>query len=376
MVTVKEILAKTILRKQKKIESWFMSHYGMNLYRGCGHDCIYCDGRAETYRVEGDFGRETAVKINAPELLRRELDPKRKRKPMKTGYVIVGGGVGDAYQQVEKSYELTRKALQLLLEFNHPVHVLTKSTLVLRDLDLLKRIRENRRVLVSFSFSSADEAVSTFFEPGVPSPRARLDAIRRLKDEGLDCGMYLMPVLPFITDTEEKMEETIARAAEAGVDFIVFAGMTLKEGRQKDYFLAALEKFDPSLVPAVRRLYAAPGQWGAAPREYYRAVDERFLRLAKKYRMAKRIPPRLFPRSLYENDRVTAILEHLDYVLKLMGRSSPYGYAAYSVSKLEVPLSSMKENLCSLKGVGKTTEKFILEILETGDCKYYRDLLV
>ena len=95
-MTIKEIEAKSILRKYKKVETWFLTCYGMNLYRGCQHNCVYCDGRSEKYRVDGEFGEDVAVKVNAIELLRRELDPKRKRTPFKRGYVGVGGGVGDS----------------------------------------------------------------------------------------------------------------------------------------------------------------------------------------------------------------------------------------------------------------------------------------
>ena len=95
-VTIREIEAKSILRKNKKIESWFLTYYGMNLYRGCQHNCVYCDGRAEKYQVDGEFGSDVVVKVNAIDLLCRELDPRRKRTPFRRGYVGVGGGVGDS----------------------------------------------------------------------------------------------------------------------------------------------------------------------------------------------------------------------------------------------------------------------------------------
>ena len=120
-MNIREINAKSILRKHKKIDSWFLSRYGMNLYRGCTHSCVYCDGRSEKYNVEGEFGSEVEVKINAIDVLKRELDPKRKKVPIKKGYVMVGGGVGDSYQEIEKKYELTRKTLILLYEKDFPV---------------------------------------------------------------------------------------------------------------------------------------------------------------------------------------------------------------------------------------------------------------
>ncbi len=103
----REIEAKSILRKYKGVDSWFVARYGMNLYRGCLHNCSYCDGRAEGYYVDGTFEEDVAVKINAPEILGRELDPARKRKPLKKGFIVVGGGVGDSFQEVETKYNLT-----------------------------------------------------------------------------------------------------------------------------------------------------------------------------------------------------------------------------------------------------------------------------
>ena len=123
---IREITAKTILIKPKKFESWFLGGYGMNLYRGCLHNCAYCDGRSERYNVDGDFGNEITVKINAEQLLHRELNPIRKRKPMNGGFIFLGGGVGDAYQNVEIKYKLARKALEKIHQYNHPVHILTK----------------------------------------------------------------------------------------------------------------------------------------------------------------------------------------------------------------------------------------------------------
>ena len=190
---IKEIKAKSILRKHNKIDSWFISRYGMNLYRGCAHNCIYCDGRSEKYNVVNEFGSEVQVKINAIEILQRELDNKKKRVALKKGYIMVGGGVGDSYQPVEKKYELTRKTLELLYEKNFPVHILTKSTLVERDIDILKKINKKTRAIVSFSFSSADEKICSIFEPGVPSPEKRFETIEFLKNNGINCGIFLLP---------------------------------------------------------------------------------------------------------------------------------------------------------------------------------------
>jgi DNA repair photolyase len=373
-LAIKEIEAKSILRKHKKIDSWFLSRYNMNLYRGCTHNCVYCDGRSEGYYVEGEFGSDVAVKVNALDVLRRELDPKRKRTPFKRGYVLVGGGVGDSYQPVEEKYELTRRTLALLSEKKLPVHVLTKSTLVKRDVDILKTINETSRAIVSFSFSSTDEKISRVFEPGVPSPRKRLETISFFKDHGIACGMFLMPVIPFITDTKDVMEKTIQDAQDVGVDFIIFGGMTLKEGKQKDYFLNVLQQYSPKLMVEYQMIYQG-SKWGEAIREYYDQLHIVFNVLMKQYKIPKRIPPELFKDILCENDLVIVILEHLDYLLKLEGKKSPFGYAAYSLSQLQQPLSTMINKLGTIKGVGNTTEKIIREIVNTGRSTLYEQLL-
>jgi len=100
---IQETKAKTILLKRKRIDSWFISGCGMNLYRGCSHNCVYCDGRAEKYQIPGDFGQDIHVKTNAPELLEKELDPTRKRKSFNPGFILPGGGIGDSYQPLEKA---------------------------------------------------------------------------------------------------------------------------------------------------------------------------------------------------------------------------------------------------------------------------------
>ena len=374
-MAIREIEAKSILRKHKKIDSWFISRYGMNLYRGCTHNCVYCDGRSEAYYVDGEFGKDVTVKVNAIELLRRELDPKRKRVPFKRSFIMMGGGVGDSYQPLERKYELTRKALELMYEYNLPVHMLTKSTLIKRDIDILKRINEQSRAIVSFSFSSVDDKISAVFEPGVPPPDERLNTISFFKNEGIACGMFLLPVIPFITDTSELLEQTISRAREAGVDFVIFGGMTLKEGRQKDYFFDALRRTHPELIVEYRNIYRG-SEWGEATREYYGSISQRFNSIAKKYKMPKRMPLALYRDILEQNDLAVVILEHIDYLLKLEGRSSPFGYAAYSISQLKEPLSAMKVELRKIKGVSKAVEPVILEILETGSSAYYEKLLM
>jgi DNA repair photolyase len=370
---IKEIKARSILRKHRKVDSWFVAQYGMNLYRGCLHNCVYCDGRAEGYYVDGEFGEDVVVKTNAIELLERELDPKRKRKPMKRSYIMLGGGVGDSYQPVDKKYELSRRALHTIHAHGFPVHILTKSTLVKRDIDIIKKIDKQSRAIVSFSVSSVDDQTSAIFEPGVPLPSKRFETLSYFKSEGIACGLFLLPVIPFITDSLSMIEAAVKKAKAVGIDFIIFGGMTLKQGRQKDYFLNVLRKHRPDLLPEYDMVYQG-GKYGEATREYYSSISQVFDTVASKHKVAKRMPAIFFNDILEENDLVAVILEQLDYLLRLKGAKSPYGYTAYSISRLEQPISTLT-SIRSIRGVGKTTEGIIKEILRTGSYTYYQRLL-
>jgi DNA repair photolyase len=373
-MTVRETEARSILLRHKRIDSWFVSHYGMNLYRGCLHDCAYCDGRAEGYYVEGEFGRDVTVKTNALKVLQRELDPARKRTPWKPSFILLGGGVGDGYQPLERKYELTRGVLRLICNRHLPVHVLTKSTLVLRDLDLLSAINQRSRAIVSFSFSSVDDEISRIFEPGVPPPSERLRAISRLKQEGIACGMFPMPLIPLVTDTADLMEDSFRKTAEAGVDFVIFGGMTLKQGRQMDHFRQVAGQHFADLPREYDRLYRGD-RWGRASATYYDALNRTLGRLAGSYGLPRRMPPALYSDILSENDLVIVILEHLDFLLALEGQKSSYRFGANSIAALQVPVSQVRSKLRDLSGIGPATERIILEIVDTGRCRYYEGLL-
>ncbi|MBD3241357.1 MAG: radical SAM protein [Chitinivibrionales bacterium] len=371
---IHETTAKSILRRRQAIDGWFVSRCGMNLYRGCAHDCSYCDGRAEGYYVEGEFGRDVVVKVNAPALLARELDPRRKRKPFHPGFVLLGGGVGDSYQPVEQRYCLARRALQEIAHYGYATHVLTKSTLVERDRDVLHQIDRRARALVSFSISTVDDSLAAVFEPHVPPPSERLAALARLKRHGLHCGVFLMPVVPFVTDTPEQIDRSVAAAARHGADFVLFGGMTLKVGRQRDHFLAVLRRRFPDMVRNYDIIYGSD-KWGNASGEYYRMIDELFYQSARRHGVPLRIPLELCRPVLTTNDFVTVALDHIHYVLRLRGQTSYFGAAARSVARLDVPLETKRDRLRELHAVGPQVARVIRELLDTGKCGYLSALM-
>jgi len=236
---IKKIKAKTLLSTFKESpDDPFGIRYNMNIYRGCQHQCIYCDSRSTCYGIE-NFA-DILIKENALELLEKELKSKRKK-----GTVGLGS-MNDPYMPIEMKMELTRGALKLIKKYSFGVHVITKSNLVVRDIDLLKEIGKVYAA-VSLTITTADNKLARKIEPVAPSSSERFEAIKKLADEGICTGIVLTPVLPFITDNKENVEEIIVKGKEAGAKYVLcWAGMTMREG-QREYFYNELDKRFPGL---------------------------------------------------------------------------------------------------------------------------------
>lgn len=233
------IETKTVLQKVKNPEEWFGIDYNMNLYKGCCHKCIYCDSRSNCYQVENfDTVRS---KENVIEILNKELKSKRKKG------VIGIGAMSDSYNPFEKQYEITRKALKLISYYNFGISIETKSNLITRDIDLFKEINLKADVILKFTITTADDALSKIIEPGVCVSSERLKAMKKLSDNGLFVGTLLTPIIPFITDTEENIRNIIKLSAENGAKFVFsMGGVTLRDN-QREYFYEQLDKSFPSL---------------------------------------------------------------------------------------------------------------------------------
>ncbi|WP_024856472.1 SPL family radical SAM protein [Ruminococcus albus] len=240
------IKAKTILQKCKD-SSWFGNDYNMNLYHGCCHGCIYCDSRSDCYQIE-DFDKVRA-KDNALMILRDEL-----RRKVKTG-VIGTGSMSDPYNPFERDERLTVKSLMLIDAYGFGITVITKSPLITRDIPLYKQIAEHSPVLCKMTITTADDKLSRLVEPRVAVSSERFDALARISDEGVFTGITLMPVLPFIEDTEDNIRTIVRRAHECGVRCIYPAfGMTLRSGN-REYFYQKLNESFPGLKDQYIRRY-------------------------------------------------------------------------------------------------------------------------
>ena len=231
------IKAKTILTKVKYGNEWYGIDYNMNLYKGCSHRCIYCDSRSDCYHIDNfDIVRG---KENALSILEQELSKKREKG------VIGIGSMSDTYNPLEKEYEQTRVALKLISKYSFGVSIDTKSDLILRDLDLLKKINEKNNVIVKFTITTPSDELSKIIEPNVCVSSKRLQAIKKLSDNGIFVGIMMNPVLPFITDNEEDIKKLVKLAHENGAKFIhTFMGMTLRENQRNYYFDKLNEHFD------------------------------------------------------------------------------------------------------------------------------------
>ncbi len=277
---IRKIEAKTLLAHVHQPDDWFGQRYNMNLYRGCQHQCIYCDSRSACYGIE-NFA-DVLVKGNAIALLREELPRKRVKG------LIGTGSMNDPYGPVERQYGLTRQALALFAEYGFPVHVLTKSDLVQRDLDLLQAIQDRTRAVVSFTITTPDDALARNLEPGAPPPSARLAALENLARHGIETGVLLMPVLPFLEDDPAAIRAIVEQAAARGARHIVPGfGMTLRD-RQRDYFYARLDQH----FPGQRARYeAAFGERYSCPCPDAAALQALFDDLCRKHGLRTRVAP-------------------------------------------------------------------------------------
>jgi len=222
---------------------------GMNVYRGCSHGCIYCDSRSRCYGFTHDF-EDIEVKKNAPELLEMALKSKRKRCMIGTGSMC------DPYMHVEEKLQITRRCLELIDRYEYGVAVQTKSTRVLRDMDLLTSINSKAKAVVQMTLTTADEDLCRILEPNVSTTRERFEALMEFKKAGIPTVVWLSPILPFINDTEKNVEAILDYCIEAGVKGIICfdMGVTLRDG-DREYFYRALDKHMPGMKERYIRTY-------------------------------------------------------------------------------------------------------------------------
>jgi DNA repair photolyase len=269
--------------------------YTINAYRGCSHACLYCFARpTHAYldlNIGDDFDHKIVVKVNAAERVRAELHPRKW-----AGDAIAMGTNTDPYQRCEGKYRLTQGIIEALVERANPFSILTKSTLILRDLDLLVEASKRADVRVNFSIGTLDETVWRTTEPGTPHPRLRVKAVAALNAAGVRCGVLVAPILPGLSDQPEQLEEVVRACKEAGAVSVSPVLLHLGGGT-KEVFYERLAASRPDLLPMYRRMYG-PGKY--APK----ADRERVTALVNKM-VGKRVTIR--PRAVSSTPRPTQL---------------------------------------------------------------------
>jgi DNA repair photolyase len=280
---VNEVTAKSLLNKHKKRDDWFLGDYTLNPYAGCSMGCIYCYTRGSKYG--GEHGNIVSAKSNAIHILKKQL--KHRIRKNERGFIVLGSS-SDPYPPIETELKLTGEILGMIKRYRFPLHILTKSTLILRDMEILHGIKdvailprefENKLdsgVILSFSFSTLNEKIAKILEPGAPSPIKRLKIMKKFSDAGFKTGIINMPILPFIFDSEVDIENMVVTAKDHGADYVMPAGLTLFGDAPDDcktLYYEFLNENYPNLVSKSKNLYM--GSY-APSRRYQNELNNKF----------------------------------------------------------------------------------------------------
>ncbi|MEI7030324.1 Rv2578c family radical SAM protein [Streptomyces pratensis] len=276
-ITFHEVRARSILNRVPGA-SRMPFEWTVNPYRGCTHACVYCFARRTHSYLDLDtgvgFDSQIVVKVNAAGLLRREL-----ASPHWRGEHVAMGTNVDCYQRAEGRYRLMPDIIGALRERANPFSILTKGTLILRDLELLRQAAEVTEIGVSLSVGFTDRELWRTVEPGAPSPERRLDVVRALTDAGIGCSVLMAPVIPFLGDSPEQLRATVAAVAAAGASSVTPLVLHLRPGA-REWYLHWLGRRHPHLVPRYERMYA---DGAYAPTWYQRRITRQVHELADEF---------------------------------------------------------------------------------------------
>jgi len=276
-VTFHEVTAKSALNKVPASSS-MPFEWTVNPYRGCSHACVYCFARSTHRYLEldagADFDQQVVVKVNVAEVLRAELERRSWRRDL-----VALGTNTDPYQRAEGRYRLMPGILSALADSGTPISILTKGTLLRRDLPQLVQAAERVPVDLSMSIAVFDDALQKAVEPGTPSTAARLATVRAAADAGFRVTVFLMPIMPWLTDSDAQLDEALARISEAGAAHVIHGALHLRPGA-KEWFLEWIEREHPQLATGYRRFY---GTSSYAPAGYRRTLSRRLRPLLERH---------------------------------------------------------------------------------------------
>ncbi|MGY5878682.1 MAG: hypothetical protein RTV31_00470 [Candidatus Thorarchaeota archaeon] len=399
--------AKSLLsKKEMTADSWFHINRSLNAYRGCEHGCIYCDGMNEYYHVD-NFMSHIRIKENAPEILKKELkklgftsqreletetlwsflpdDDAKCLAMKKPRRIVIGvcGGVSDGFQPAEREHKITQQILETLVDFRLPAMILTKSDLVLRDIELLKELNEVSFVNAVFTITLHDDEKRSIIEPRASSTPERFSALKELRKAGIPGGVMATPIVPWIGTDYENIEGLAKDAKDANAEFILFGGMTLKPGRQKEYFMQVIKRHFPQHANSLGTAYSNDNRygqpiWKKLPLNVMLAGHQ----ICKKIGISDRSVRHTLPYAHETNYKVLGTLLDIEFYQNyLMG-------IPWRVSKpfheLSVKIERGVEDLQVLRDEGRLKETLFIsdsmvdiveQIIDTGNSEYLNKIL-
>ncbi|MET0694774.1 MAG: Rv2578c family radical SAM protein [Propionibacteriaceae bacterium] len=282
-MTFHEVLAKSALNHVPLSSRMLPGAWTINPYRGCSHACLYCYARA-THRyldlnTGADFDSQIVVKINVAEVLAHELATKKVLPEQ-----VALGTNTDPYQRAEGRYRLMPGIIEAFAAHRVPFSILTKGTLLRRDLPLLESVHQTQPVSLAMSIAIFDDELQQSLEPGTPTTAARLATVRMVRDLGMDCSVFLAPVIPGLTDSTEHLDRALGLIKEAGATSVLYTPLRLGPD-VKEWFLAWLERERPALLPRYRELYV---RGSSAEEGYRRQLDARMTVLRRRHGLQDR----------------------------------------------------------------------------------------
>lgn len=311
-MSLDEILVKKALKKDYFANHLFGGMYNMSPYMGCSHGCIYCDGRAEKYHFEGDFVKDVKVRTNLPELLEKEIIKVREIAP-----IHLSSGISDIYQHMEKKYNLTGRCSKILSDYNFHVSVLTKSSLVLRDYDNWIKVNKKGGFTLQMTMTTLDDKIRKIMEPGASSVDERLETIKIFKDAGCNVGIYMMPLLPGITDDFNGITRLVERLQDLNVDYIMPWTLTLRPGKQKDIYINTISKTYSELMPLYSDIFSENKVSGSPKKSYENNFFNKINPIFKDINQF--IPHYLYRNTMPIYCEIVILLQHMIFLYQSYG---------------------------------------------------------
>ncbi len=362
---------KTILIKRKYIDSWFWERYGINGYNGCEHSCIYCDSRSAKYYLPEDFANNIIVKKNVAEMLDKRITGARTLLPD----IVAMSGASDPYHPAEAKFKNTLQCLEVLEKHKYPVHIVTKSKLVLRDLEILEKIGKNNWCCVSVTITTENAEKAKFLEPRVSAPSERFSIIKTIKKNTrhIQSGVFFIPVIPFLCDSDEALENMVRSCKESQCDYILFGGAMTMRDNQALWYLKHLKPKFPELIRKYEELYRFkydPKQYNGtygADNSYNILINRKLLDLCKKYGLPFRIK-RFIPGDFRKLNYLISenLLKHAFYLQATGQVWSDIQWAGMNIQNLKESVADIagRNELKKIRNINSRIEKYIINFLQ------------